>query len=60
MRTNKRSRALGEFALGVEGLERFVRSEPRRRVQKCGFDVRALASEPVDSRLLSIRSASGF
>jgi PNKP adenylyltransferase domain, ligase domain/PNKP adenylyltransferase domain, C-terminal region len=28
---HKRSFALGEFALGVEGLERFVRKEPLRR-----------------------------
>jgi protein phosphatase len=29
---HKRSLALGEFALGIEGLERFVRREPLRRV----------------------------
>jgi PNKP adenylyltransferase domain, C-terminal region/PNKP adenylyltransferase domain, ligase domain len=33
----KRSLALGEFALGVEGLERFVRREPLRRVHECVF-----------------------
>ncbi len=32
---HKRSLALGEFALGVEGLERFVRKEPLRRVHEC-------------------------
>jgi protein phosphatase len=47
----KRSLALGEFALGVEGLERFVRREPLRRVQECVFGVLALESEPVDPRL---------
>jgi protein phosphatase len=47
----KRSLALGEFALGVEGLERFVRQEPLRRVHECVFGVLALESEPVDPRL---------
>jgi protein phosphatase len=47
----KRSLALGEFALGVEGLERFIRREPLRRVHACGFGVLALESEPVDPRL---------
>jgi protein phosphatase len=47
----KRSLALREFALGVEGLERFVRSEPLRRVHECVFGVLALESEPVDPRL---------
>jgi len=48
---HKRSLALGEFALGVEGLERFVRREPLRRVHECVFAVLALESEPVDPRL---------
>jgi protein phosphatase len=47
----KRSLALGEFALGVEGLERFTRREPLRRVHECVFGVLALESEPVDPRL---------
>jgi protein phosphatase len=47
----KRSLALGEFALGVEGLDRFVRREPLRRVHECVFGVLALESEPVDPRL---------
>ncbi|HTU91777.1 MAG TPA: polynucleotide kinase-phosphatase [Gemmataceae bacterium] len=47
----KRSLALGEFALGIEGLERFVRQEPLRRVHECVFGVLALESEPVDPRL---------
>lgn len=47
----KRSLALREFALGVEGLERFVRKEPLRRVHECVFGVLALESEPVDPRL---------
>jgi protein phosphatase len=48
---HKRSLALGEFALGIEGLERFVRREPLRRVHECVFGVLALESEPVDPRL---------
>ena len=47
----KRSLALGEFALGIEALERFVRGEPLRRVHECVFGVLALESEPVDPRL---------
>jgi protein phosphatase len=48
---HKRALALGEFALGIEGLERFVRGEPLRRVHECVFGVLALESEPVDPRL---------
>ena len=48
---HKRALALGEFALGVEGLERFARREPLRRVHECVFGVLALESEPVDPRL---------
>jgi protein phosphatase len=47
----KRSLALREFALGVEGLERFVRREPLRKTHECVFAVLALESEPVDPRL---------
>jgi protein phosphatase len=47
----KRRLALREFALGVEGMERFVRREPLRRVHECPFGVLALESEPVDPRL---------
>ena len=47
----KRSLALREFALGIEGLERFVRRDPLRRVHECVFGVLALESEPVDPRL---------
>jgi hypothetical protein len=47
----KRSLALREFALGIEGLDRFVRGEPLRRVHECAFGVMALESEPVDPRL---------
>jgi len=47
----KRSLALREFALGIEGLERFVRKEPLRRVHECVFGVLALESEPIDPRL---------
>ena len=47
----KRSLALGEFALGIEALERFVRREPLRRIHECVFGVLALESEPVDPQL---------
>ena len=47
----KRGLAMREFALGIEGLERFVRGEPLRRVHECVFGVLALESEPVDPRL---------
>jgi protein phosphatase len=49
--STKRSMALRELALGVEGLERFVRREPLRRVHECVFGVLAMESEPVDPRL---------
>ena len=47
----KRSLALREFALGIEGLDRFVRREPLRAVHECVFGVLALESEPIDPRL---------
>lgn len=47
----KRSLALREFALGLEGLHRFVRDEGLYRVHECVFAVLALESEPVDPRL---------
>ncbi|MDB4931195.1 MAG: polynucleotide kinasephosphatase [Myxococcaceae bacterium] len=47
----KRALALREFALGVEGLERFVAREPLRRVHECVFGVLALESEAIDPRL---------
>jgi hypothetical protein len=49
--SGKRALALRELALGVEGLERFVRREPLRRVHECALAVLALESEPVDPRL---------
>ena len=49
--SSKRSLALREFALGIEGLERFVDREPLYRVHECAFAVLALESEPVDPRL---------
>jgi protein phosphatase len=49
--SGKRALALREFSLGIEGLERFVRREPLRRVHECAFATLALESEPVDPRL---------
>jgi protein phosphatase len=47
----KRGLALRELALGLEGLDRFVRREPLRRVHECVLAVLALESEPVDPLL---------
>ncbi len=47
----KRGLAIREFALGLEGLERFVAREPLRRVHECVLGVLALESEPIDPRL---------
>ena len=47
----KLSRALREFSLGIEALERFARREPLREVHKCVLGVLALESEPADPRL---------
>ena len=49
--SRKRSLALREFALGIEGLERFVHKEPLRRIHESVFGVLALESEDVDPRL---------
>lgn len=49
--SGKRSLALREFALGVEGLERFVKREELRKVHECVFGVLGLESEEVDPRL---------
>lgn len=49
--SGKRSLALREFALGLEGLDHFVQKEPLRKVHACVFGVLALESEPVDPRL---------
>lgn len=47
----KRARALKQFALGIEGLERLVRREPVRNVHECVFSIIALDSDPLDPRL---------
>jgi hypothetical protein len=49
--SGNRSLALRAFALGIEGLERFVQQEPLRCVYECVLGVLALESEPVDPRL---------
>nr|WP_262511324.1 hypothetical protein [Pleomorphovibrio marinus] len=49
--SKKRSLALREFALGIEGLERFEKKEPLRRIHESVFGVLALESEEVDPRL---------
>ncbi|MCA9718950.1 MAG: hypothetical protein KC468_30055, partial [Myxococcales bacterium] len=47
----KRALAIREFALGLEGLRRFVDREPLYRVHECVFGVLSLESEAVDPRL---------
>jgi protein phosphatase len=47
----KRALASREFALGVEGVERFLKREPLRAVHECAFGVLALESDPLDPRL---------
>lgn len=47
----KRSLAAREFALGAEGLDRFVAGEPLWRVHEAVAAVLALESDPVDPRL---------
>ncbi|MGW6917666.1 polynucleotide kinase-phosphatase [Kitasatospora sp. NPDC054939] len=48
---HKRSLALREYALGLEGLDRLAGGEPLWRVHEAVFAVLALESEPVDPRL---------
>ncbi|MFB9327565.1 hypothetical protein ACFFSY_16665 [Paenibacillus aurantiacus] len=47
----KERHALMEFALGMEGLERFVRQEPVERMHECVLAALAMESDPVDPRL---------
>jgi protein phosphatase len=49
--SRKFSLATREFALGLEGLNRFVERQPLRKVHECALGVLALESEPVDPRL---------
>nr|WP_105968891.1 polynucleotide kinase-phosphatase [Streptomyces geranii] len=48
---HKRSLAVREYALGLEGLDRLAEGEPLWRVHEAVFGVLALESEPVDPRL---------
>ncbi|MBD1371830.1 polynucleotide kinase-phosphatase [Hazenella sp. IB182357] len=47
----KQHRALKEFALGVESINRFVRQEPVERIHEAVLAVLALESDPIDPRL---------
>jgi len=49
--SKKRTLAIKEFALGMEGLHRFIEGEALRRVHESVFGVLALESEEVDPRL---------
>ena len=51
----KGSLALREVAFGVEGLKRFIRKEPLRRIHESVFGVLALESEDVAPRYNSQR-----
>lgn len=53
-----------ELALGIEGLQRFVRCEPLRRVHECAFDGVALEIDrgrpaPVTQEGAAIRPGNG-
>jgi protein phosphatase len=48
---HKRSLAMGEFALSIEALQRFIVYQPLRQVHECVFGILAMESEPVDPRL---------
>ncbi|SDH50981.1 hypothetical protein [Desulfosporosinus hippei] len=47
----KQRHAVMEFALGVEGVKRFVSQEPISRIHECVLATLALEAEPVDPRL---------
>ena len=49
--SRKQRHALMEFALGIEGVKRFVNQEPVARVHECVLATLALEAEPVDPRL---------
>jgi protein phosphatase len=46
----KRARAISEFALAIEALQRFVDREGLHRVHECVLGVLAMESEPLDPR----------
>ncbi|MET0785987.1 MAG: polynucleotide kinase-phosphatase [Paenisporosarcina sp.] len=47
----KQKLALKEFALGIEGIQRYVQRESIERVHECVLGTLALESDPVDPRL---------
>ncbi len=49
--SQKQSLPIREFALGIEGLEGFIRKEPLKRIHESIFSVLALESAQVDPRL---------
>lgn len=49
--SKKQKLALKEFALGVEGIERFVHGESIERIHECVLGTLAMESDPVDPRL---------
>ncbi|EPE62194.1 polynucleotide kinase-phosphatase [Exiguobacterium sp. S17] len=49
--SKKQKLALREFALGMEGIKRFVHREPLERYHECVLATLAMEAEPVDPRL---------
>jgi hypothetical protein len=50
--TNKKQKkALREFALGMEGIQRFVNRESLGRIHECVLGTLAMEADPVDPRL---------
>ncbi|MFA9557741.1 polynucleotide kinase-phosphatase [Evansella sp. AB-rgal1] len=49
--SKKQKLALKEFALGVEGVRRFVNGESIERVHECVLGTLAMESDPIDPRL---------
>lgn len=47
----KRKRALLEYALGLEALDRFVKQEPLYKIHECVYAILVLECEPDDARL---------
>lgn len=47
----KQKLALREFALGIEGIQRFVNGESIERVHECVLGTLSMESDPVDPRL---------
>ena len=47
----KQQMALDEYALGLEGIQRFIHQESVERIHECVLAVMAIESDPADPRL---------